>query len=329
MTVDSEASSSIFEFLTAAAAVKKLTARPTAVSTPWGEVVHAIDAQGFPSLMVPVATTEKNGMDWQNKIITFSYRQIRIGGKNRTFLVLQCTSARLLPQFSLLADDILEAVSKTPSDPDTATRTTVSRWKEMLRDTQSKLLSEEKLVGIYGELLFLEQLTMHHGFCALSAWTGPQGSRHDFELADASFEVKTTTNHNNLNVTIHGSKQLEPKDNLPLYIVAYQIENSVNGMSVPMLLQRLYDRGLDRLDILRRIGVLGYAEEDSGYYSDKRFSELAHKILEVTKDFPQLTSRTVPQPILDRLRSLEYSIDLGPLPASHIALEDLAVEVAP
>ncbi|MGP9502349.1 PD-(D/E)XK motif protein [Specibacter sp. AOP5-B1-6] len=327
MTEHNEASSSIFEYLTAAAAAKKLTARPTTASTPLGEVVHAIDAQGFPSLMVPVAETERKGIDWQNKIITFGYRQMRIAGKDRTFLVLQCTSSRLLPQFSLLADDVLEAVSRNPNEADRATRNTLERWKEMLRDTQSKLLGEEKLVGIYGELLFLEQLTMHHGIDALSAWTGPQGMRHDFELANASFEVKTTTNHNSLTVTFHGSKQLEPTDHLPLFVVVYQIEKSVNGVSVPALLQRLYDRGLDRLEILRQVGLLGYAEEDSGHYSDKRFTELTHKALKVTQDFPQLTSYTVPPSILDQIGSLNYSVDLGPLPASDIALEELTVRV--
>lgn len=290
-----------------------------------GEVVHAIDAQGFPSLMVPVAEKERKGIDWQNKIITFGYRQMRISGKDRTFLVLQCTSSRLLPQFSLLADDVLEAVASNPNEADKATRSTLERWKEMLRDTQSRLLSDEKLVGIYGELLFLEQLTMHHGVEALSTWTGPQGMRHDFELVDASFEVKTTTNHNNLSVTFHGSRQLEQTDGLPLYIVVYQIEKSLNGVSVPALLQRLYDRGLDRLEILRQVGLLGYAEEDSGHYADKRFTELSHKALEVTRDFPQLTSLTVPSSVLSQIGSLNYSVDLGPLPASDIAFETLTV----
>lgn len=325
MTDHNEASSSIFEFLTSAAAAKKLTARPTTVRTPLGEVVHAIDAQGFPSLMVPVGETDRKGIDWQNKIITFGYRQMRISGSDRTFLVLQCTSSRLLPQFSLLADDVLEAVSSNPNEADKATRNTLERWREMLRDTQSRLLSDEKLVGIFGELLFLEQLTMHHGIEALSTWTGPQGMRHDFELHDASFEVKTTTNHNSLTVTFHGSKQLEQTGELPLFIVVYQIERSVNGISVPALLQRLYDRGLDRLEILRQVGLLGYAEEDSGYYSDKRFTELAHKALEVNQDFPQLTNLTVPSAILSQIGSLNYSVDLGPLPASAVALETLTL----
>ncbi|MEC5191729.1 MULTISPECIES: PD-(D/E)XK motif protein [unclassified Arthrobacter] len=320
-----ESSNSIFSFLQGQVpAPHKLTVRNTDVLTEHGPVVHAIDGNGHPTLLVPVASQPENSIDWQNKLVTFGYRTITVAGKQQAFLALQCLAERVRSQFSLLADDIMDAVAADPGKADRLTRQTVDRWKELLRDDKPRLLGQSQLSGLYGELLFLEQLAFHHGPWALRSWTGPQGNRHDFEFENASFEVKTTMSNNNMIVGFHGARQLEATDGLPLYVAAYQIERTPQGDSIPTVLERLYDSGIDRLDMLRLLEKVGYFESDSGHYAAHRFLALSSKTLAVGSDFPRITRETMPMPgMLDGISALQYSVDLGPLAAVDIPLEEL------
>jgi hypothetical protein len=316
-----ESSGSIFGYLQGQVpAINKLTIRNTEIDTPHGSPVHAIDGNGSATLLVPVGGGSKNALDWQNKAITFGYRVLN----EETFLALQCIAPRLLPQFSMMVDDVLDSVRKRPEDADLATRQTVERWREMLRDHKGPLLSSSQLAGLYGELTFLEQVAHGYASTALSAWTGPQGNRHDFEFFNAAVEVKATTNHNNMVVSFHGSRQLEKTEQSPLYVVAYQIENTPTGQSISALLQRLYDAGVSRLDLLSRLQCVGYFEGDSEHYGEHRFQVLSTKVFEVEDDFPRITHDTLVDPLmLDMISGLQYSVDLGHLTAVDVRFEDL------
>lgn len=325
MNETTESSSSIFSFLQGQIlAPRKLTVRNTEIQTAHGPVVHAIDGNGHPTLLVPVARHPEHSIDWQNKLVTFGYRTITVSGKPQSFLALQCLADRVRPQFSLLADDVLDSVSADPSRAEILTKQIVERWKELLRDDRARLLSAAQLRGLYGELLFLEQLAFHHGEWALRSWTGPRGNRHDFEFANASFEVKTTLNNNNMIVTFHGVSQLEMTSGLPLYVTAYQIESTPQGESIPSVLARLFASGIDRLEMSRLLEKVGYFESDSGHYATHRFSVLHTKTLLVESSFPRITHETMPFPgMLEAISFLQYSVDLGPLQAVDVALEEL------
>lgn len=330
MNDDKESSSSIFSFLQSQApAPQKLTVRNTDLRTPLGPIAHAVDGSGHPTLLVPVAVRAENVIDWQNKLVSFGYRTFTVAGKSQSFLALQCLAERVRPQFSLMADDILDAVAADPDRAELSTRQTVERWKELLRDDRARLLSQSQLSGLYGELLFLEQLAFHHGKWVLRSWTGPQGNRHDFEFQSASFEVKTTLNNNNMTVAFHGARQLEATNGRPLFVAAYQIESTPQGESIPSLLERLFAFGIDRLDMLRMLEKVGYYESDAGHYAAWHFSVLDTKIVAVDDDFPRITYDTFPVAgMLDRILALQYSVDLGPLDAIEVALEELAEATA-
>lgn len=320
-----EPSNVIFEFLQGQAPeVNKLTVRSTGTSTRYGEVAHAIDGRGNFTLLVPVGPRDEESIDWQNRLVSFGYRTIRVQGSPQTFLALQCLSDRVSTQFCLLADDILDAVSVNPEDADRVTKETVGRWRDLLREDRPRLLSKSQLAGLYGELLFLEELVFHHGDRALKSWTGPLGNRHDFEFANASFEVKTTAQNNGMVVSFHGVRQLQATEDLPLYVVAYQVERTPQGETIPAVLQRLYSSGLNRLELLSLLETVGYCEADSGHYASDRFGVLATKTIPIGPTFPRITHETVTMPgILDGIVALEYSVDLSPFQPVDVSLEDL------
>jgi hypothetical protein len=72
-----------------------------------------------------------------------------------------------------------------------ALESSLALWRALLQT--SALLSEEKQVGLAGELWLLERLLRGLGPRALDAWVGPGGQSHDFRLGDFEFEVKATS----------------------------------------------------------------------------------------------------------------------------------------
>ena len=140
-----EASSSIFAFLkTQATARNKMTVRLTEIETSAGRMAHAIDRQGFATLLVPVDEQSVGIGEWQNQSVTVDYREIGIDDIVNHFLVVQCRTAGLLEKFSLLVDDILEAASSEPNRAPNIALETLERWKELLRDQRKPLLSDER-----------------------------------------------------------------------------------------------------------------------------------------------------------------------------------------
>lgn len=323
-----EPSLSVFAFMQSQPpALLSMNVRPTEVITTDGAVVHAIDGNGHPTLLVPVPSDTDTNLDWENRSVAFGYRTIRLDDGQKSFLALQCKSERLLPQFALLVDDILESIAEDIENANMVTRRVVERWREMLMDSKQPLLGETQLSGLFGELVFLEELVAHHGPSALLAWTGPLGNRHDFEFTNASFEVKTTTNHNNMVVAFHGARQLEVSPGNSLCVVAHQVERVPVGVSVPNIINRLIAMGIDRFELLRKLAENGYHEIDSNHYLTVTFAILASKKFLVDSNFPRITHETLTHgDFLEKISGLQYSVDLGHLKDIDLDYQALQLE---
>ncbi|MGP5609213.1 PD-(D/E)XK motif protein [Arthrobacter rhombi] len=311
MNTVAEPSHAIFEYLsTQVASNPGLTVRITEVETSKGPLLHAVDGSGYPSLLIPIDEPQPGPADWQNRTITFECRTIVSNSGPQDFVVLQCMDLRLLTQFSLLVDDILEAVVRMPDHASQIARETLERWRELLRDDRMPVLSDNQLVGLLGELKFLDEIGFLRGPGAMQAWRGPFGARHDFVFEDLSVEVKSTTVRETFPITVHGASQLVVPMSGRLLIRGYQFEASPSGESVPQVLQRLYERGLNRVAILSAVKNLGYDESDSGLYAGRRFELLTSRTVEVDEEFPRLTEETVPKWIMEAVTGLQYSINL-------------------
>ncbi|MHA7267533.1 PD-(D/E)XK motif protein [Arthrobacter halodurans] len=310
-------------------AARRLIVRTSDVLTEFGPLAHAIDGSGNPSLLIPVAGHQTCVEDWQNRAVTFGQRTIKSQAGPQEFLVLQCREPRLLGPFCLLVDDILEAASECPQEAPALARDTLERWKELLRDTKPPLLSDAQLVGLLGELTFLDELTFHNGADALRYWLGPRRARHDFVFASASVEVKATVSRESFTVTIHGSKQLEAPPGGTLFIRGYQFESSPVGTSVPQLLYRLVENGLSRYELFELVEKMGYSEADAGHYAERRYTLICERTSLVDESFPRLTQETVASQILDQITGLQYSVDLASQRNDSLDIAALVVELVP
>jgi hypothetical protein len=320
-----ESSASVFEFMVRQASVQgKFKVRDSGVTCGAGSVLHAVDHLGRASILVPLSKLTPSQLDWSSKSLSLQFRELDVEGRLTPFLLLQCVDRKLQDQFSLLVDDILDAVEIAPERGLQAALATIDRWRQLFEHEQELLLGPARLAGIMAELLVLEKLTEFHGPTALHSWQGPAGNRHDYVFQRLSLEVKATTNHNNMIVTIHGGKQLLAPDGGELYLIAYQLERTPTGVSVPEKVRGLIQLGIPRLELLARLADEGYRDVDAESYASHRFQSLATKMYRVDDVFPRITPETVQPPeILDRVMGISYALDLGQLAETPLDLASI------
>lgn len=309
-------SKSIFTFLRGQPQQSgRLITQHSGVKCGEGEIMHAIDSTGFPALLIPVSEDESSTHDWDIPAISIEYKSVFLKDGHRRFLVIRCLQESLESQFGYLIDDVLDSIASSPNLAVESTHKTIDRWKALLKEKMGNYLSMDEVIGLLGELCFLEEISTILGpDIALARWEGPNGSRHDFEFLDKSFEVKSTQSREMFLVTIHGSKQLEPKGNVNLYIKGYQFERSVTGISLPETIERLVDLGMNRFDLFEKLLKAGYEETHSTYYRSVRFVVVSQRICLVDSSFPKLTVETVDPEVISKLVKLSYSVDIGGLP---------------
>lgn len=322
-----ESSASVYDFLVHELSTQgKFRVRETGIACGSGQVLHAVDHKGRASILVPLESLSSGQLDWSTKALELHFKELEVDSRLVPYLVLQCVDPKLQDQFGLMSDDILEAIDADPNRALKASLATIDRWRQLFELEYSPLLGPAQLAGIMAELTVLERLSAIHGPKALFAWQGPDGNRHDFVFSSVSVEVKATTNHNNMVVTIHGGKQLLCPDAGELYLHAFQLERTPTGTSVPQQVHKLIESGMPRLDLLGKLAGAGYQDADSESYAGHRFSLLDDKVFRVESDFPRITSETVQPPeILERLTSLSYCVDLGQIAPTSLSLSSLVI----
>lgn len=322
-----ESSVSVFEFLARdVSAAGSFHSRKSGISSAEGEVLCAVDAAGRPTVLVPMGASEGGPLDWHSKSLALQTLELTVDGLHQPFFILRCIDPRLHHQFGLLADDVLNAIELDPESAPKAVSATLDRWRNLFEAERGALLGPAQLAGIMAELSVLHELVRSHGPRALYAWQGPKGNRHDFVFADCSVEVKATTNHNNMVVTIHGGRQLAAADQGDLYLRALQLERTPNGISVPAKVKELIDLGVSRLELLTSLGGAHYFDVDSSAYEGIKFSTLSGNSYLIDASFPRITADTlIPSGTIERLSNISYSIDLGHVQETDLDLSTVVI----
>jgi hypothetical protein len=171
-------------------------------------------------------------------------------------------------------------------------------------------LTQSNEIGLFGELLFLDQLIQDKDEDAINYWMGPNRSRHDFEVSDIGYEIKSTLKQKNVSISISSEIQLE-KDNLNvLNLVLYTLEKNANGISLLELAQKLIhkfssvkNKTLYKANLLR----LGFDMDNN--INDQKYKILKTNILKIEDDFPKITKSSIDKNIFD----VKYKINIDHL----------------
>ena len=189
------------------------------------------------------------------------------------------------------------------------------RWQEFLKKSRLDILSEEKIKGLIGELIFLrDHLIPKFGAAnAVKFWFGPEGAPQDFNINDCAVEVKCQSGITLPCVKIASADQLSPQlPKMYLFVVTLgktTIDNR-DAINLPLLvedIQKLLEQessqSLERfLDLLC----------DAGYYHSGKYLDFSYLLLEeqvffITEGFP----RICPDNLSAGIVKLSYSIGLA------------------
>src|SRR5215470_13443526 len=109
-------------------------------------------------------------------------------------LMIESRDASFNDLFGVLSEEIVENIVKRGAGeaPLSAFIVCLQRWKRFFDTTSVEGLSDEALLGLLGELVFLKDFVLPHFPNALggvSAWVGPDPLSKDFQFSACSVEV--------------------------------------------------------------------------------------------------------------------------------------------
>lgn len=218
--------------------------------------------------------------------------------------------------FYSLCNDLIGATRNAPSAKsalETILRR-LERWREFLRANRGKMLSEEKIKGLIGELYFLRKhlIPTYGPGPALAAWQGPEGTPQDFCVGQFAIEVKCKSGGTRPYVRISSEFQLCSQ--LPdLYLHVITLGKTTIGqegaVSLPGLIADIrlqltsteYEQSERFSNLLFRIGYV-----DSEAYLSHSYLVIDESTFKVRSGFPRICPNDLPHGIVN----LTYDINL-------------------
>lgn len=170
----------------------------------------------------------------------------------------------------------------------------LATWARFFDLRGQSAIGRSAQLGLMGELLCLEELGRLVGLHrSVPAWTGPEGSPHDFQFDTGAIEVKLTTSTSPERIRITSARQLNDAVVPWLGLFAVLCQEAVSGdIALPLLVDRVRNAILEQapgfIDLFEeRLAGTGYCEADREQYT-VRVAILRHEFLHVAEDFPRI-----------------------------------------
>lgn len=231
-------------------------------------------------------------------------------------LVIEATEPHFNAVFGVLAEDLVVRILAR-AQQETALSVFIAslqQWKRFFDAAGLEGLSEEKLIGLLGELEFLRDFAMRHiptALAALGGWVGPDPLSKDFEYHGCAIEVKATASRQPVKVRINGERQLDDlgAGNLFLFVLLAE-RTAAGGLCVPELVDAvrasLPDGGSARLLFEEKLLAYGYHDMHRVRYESAKFIIHGTRLFQVRPGFPRLTS-LLPEGVGD----ISYTVTLS------------------
>lgn len=222
------------------------------------------------------------------------------GRSGKTRLVLALSDPEFLDVFSSLADDIVRTLLGVKGETEAVAQLVdrLRTWQEFLRRFGSQGMSREARRGLYGELVFLRDylLKVLPGGEAVTAWTGPRRTSHDFQTPYGSVEVKTTSAASPHSFRVANIRQLDDRGVSALYICVVSVDESESGTeTLPEAIDRLRTAlGASARKLDGPLIKVGYIEAQRALYKSPRYSIRSLRFFRVGDGFPRLLEPEIP-----------------------------------
>jgi len=291
-----------------------LRAVDTDLHLPEGPALVAIDDLGNRHLLVPVPI-ETAGRPDLGATVSVRVRTLTDRDTERRFIDVACTDRRLDDLFDIVVDEMVGELVGTPGNRrHRVCLRVLDRWRQLLRRGAGSLLGPEQLTGLLAELWWVDRIASVDAQAALDLWTGPRGAAHDLTGPELSIEIKAVTAVPV--VEIHGIRQLEapPGSNLVLAVVHLAPSGDEDGVTVPDLIDRSSESGVDTVELLTLLSGVGYEHSDREAYESFRWRVIDEGLRDVDDAFPRITPTTTDFGSHSAIGAVRYTLHLDSCP---------------
>lgn len=234
-------------------------------------------------------------------------------GKSGDLVVLRFAliNSELLEYFCTFCQDLLESTLGINED-DAAYKTLCARyfsWKKLFRP-QAGALSDSEIIGLIGELLFLQDHMIPQWGVAksLESWMGPEKTHKDFSLDSEWYEIKAVSSGKD-SVRISSLEQLD--SDVTGHLAVYCLEKmspSFSGIKLNVLVTNLLSKmGTpdNREEFLSKLSLYNF--DFSPDYDNFVYSLIGFSMYVVGDGFPRLSRKDIPVSI----NKVQYDIMLS------------------
>jgi hypothetical protein len=280
----------------------------------------ARDSLGFRHLLITLFTDSSLSITQQNRGINVSTKELKLlNGDPKKYLDLQCTDSSGHHIFNSIGAEIAMGLGDMGEgeDPIKIVSAILSKWKNFWGVEFRELLSLEEQVGLFGEVYFLRYwLLPKFGKIVVLSWEGPDNARHDFVLADKSFEVKTSASSKGHVHQVNSINQLADPQSGFLYLFSFCIrENEISELSLTSIIEECRNflgkdsETLSAFDLM--LGKSGYSEFFREDYGKRRYENIDTELFRVDYSFPKITIESFIQKPPQEIEQIRYVLNLN------------------
>lgn len=282
-------------------------------------LVAALDAEGKRHLLVLLATSEPDVKDTQSRGVGVLTRELAVPEhETGRYLDIICHDAAGHAAFDLIGGELADRLATGRETASECVTRVLAKWRRFWGQLPRQLLSREEQLGLFAELWFLSVwLVPRAGTSeAVARWRGPFASRHDFEWAGRSVEVKAATSTRGRIHRINGLDQLKPPEQGELLFFSLRLREeagATNSLSSIILACRAqFEQDIDSLSRLESaLSQVGYSPAHDEEYAKLHLRIVDEALFNVRDDFPRITATELKVGIPPGVERVEYQINLS------------------
>ena len=240
---------------------------------------------------------------------SFQIERFFIEEKKSSFITIFSKETSLDEPFTYLISLIIKNIDYGLS-PTLATKEAIEKFQKLFQSL-GKLPPENQIVGLLGELFFVEQIIkIKNDYW--KGWIKPE-KIIDYTYSEIDVEIKSSSYSGEDKITINNLKQLQYIKNRSRYLYYSSfIINPDGELSVPNLVDNILSQIDDKDGFRDKLSLTKYKIQDKSLWLEKRYSHLETIIFKVDENFPRINSDSFKDnKIPDGISKITYDLALN------------------
>lgn len=236
------------------------------------------------------------------------------GEEKDIYVKMECLNSSYNDIFTKIIIDILKNFEESERNVVQAIRNTLHKWKTFLADQNKRMLSEDEIIGLIGELLFLKEIFNDIGNEAVKYWIADKGE-NDFIIDKTFAEIKATTKEKHEHI-INGIDQLLEIPGKQKYLLSLIFSRSASpeAINLPKLVQYFNQKLQGDYEIsdifLELLLGRGYDVTRQDNYYSYSYYLIRGAYFKIIEGIPRLTTKELKNPLDSRISKVRYTLNL-------------------